>query len=142
MALPIQSLINFDRICLILWTCLQMWYDLLTLSGPTSGEFSRIQSKIHASDKYILRFISVCSMSEPERVNISASTWSNFKIKDSFEILRTSRFQNCPSFFNLVKIWGSYCQNTNWELFSWTPCSNNRTSSYIFYQMHWRMVNF
>ena len=42
---------------------------ILTLSGPTSGDFSRIQSKIHASDKYILRFISVRSMSGPERVN-------------------------------------------------------------------------
>ena len=41
----------------------------LTLSGPTSGDFSQIQSKIHASDKYILRFISVRSMSGPERVN-------------------------------------------------------------------------
>ena len=40
----------------------------LTLSGPTLGEFSRIQSKIHASDKYILRFISVRSMSGPEGV--------------------------------------------------------------------------
>ena len=41
---------------------------ILTLSGPTSGEFSQIQSKIHASDKYILRFISVRSMSGPEGV--------------------------------------------------------------------------
>ena len=49
--------------------------------------------------------------------NISASTWPKLKIKDSFEILRTSRFQNWPSFLNLVKIWGRYCQKTNWELF-------------------------
>ena len=54
--------------------------------------------------------------------NISASTWPKLKIKDSFEILRTSRFQNWPSFLNFVKIWGSYCQKTNWQLFSWTPC--------------------
>ena len=45
-------------------------YNQLTLSGPTSGDFSQIQSKIHASDKYILRFISVRSMSGPERVKI------------------------------------------------------------------------
>ena len=45
----------------------------LTLSGPTSGDFSRIQSKIHASDKYILRFISVRSMSGPERVNVNGN---------------------------------------------------------------------
>ena len=55
--------------------------------------------------------------------NISASTWPKLKIKDSFEILRTSRFQNCPSFLNLVKIWGSYCQKTNCIVFLWTPCS-------------------
>ena len=37
--------------------------------------------------------------------NISASTWPNFKSKDSFEILRTCSFQNWPYF--LVKIWGT-----------------------------------
>ena len=42
----------------------------------------------------------------------SASTWSNVKSKDSLEILRPSRFQNWPYFWNLVKIWGSYCQKT------------------------------
>ena len=42
--------------------------QVLTLSGPTSGDFSRIQSKIHASDKNTLRFILVRSMSGPERV--------------------------------------------------------------------------
>ena len=46
------------------------------------------------------------------RPNISASTWPKFKIKDSFEILRTSRFQNWPYFLNLVKIWWRYCQKT------------------------------
>ena len=55
-------------------------------------------------------------------LNISASTWPKLKIKVSFEILRTSRFQNWPSFLNLMKIWGRYCQKTNWEVFSWTPC--------------------
>ena len=38
----------------------------------------------------------------------SASTWPNIKSKVSFEILRTSRFQNWPYFLNLLKIWGSY----------------------------------
>ena len=47
----------------------------------------------------------------------SASTWSNIKSKDSFEILRTSRFQNWPYFLNLVKIWGSYCQKTKKKKF-------------------------
>ena len=42
----------------------------------------------------------------------SASTWSNIKSGDSFEILRTSRFQNLPYFLNLDKIWGSYCKKT------------------------------
>ena len=54
--------------------------------------------------------------------NISASTWPKLKIKVSFEILRTSRFQNWPSFLNLMKIWGSYCQKTNWKVFFGTPC--------------------
>ena len=35
--------------------------------------------------------------------NISASTWPNFKSKDSFEILRTCSFQNWPYFLNLAK---------------------------------------
>ena len=54
--------------------------------------------------------------------NISASTWPKLKIKDSFEILRTSRFQNWHSFLNLVKIWGSYSQKTNCVVFLWTRC--------------------
>ena len=62
----------------------------------------------------------VCS-----NLNISASTLPTFKIKDSYEILRTSRFQKCPSFLNLMKVWGNYRQNTNWHLFSWTPCSTD-----------------
>ena len=40
--------------------------------------------------------------------NISASTWPNIKSKDSFGKLRTSRFQNCPWFLELMKIWWSY----------------------------------
>ena len=52
----------------------------------------------------------------------SASSWPNVKSKDSFEKLRTSRFQNWPSFLNLVKIWGSYCQNTKVQVFLWTQC--------------------
>ena len=39
----------------------------------------------------------------------SASSWPNVKSRVSFEILRTSRFQNWPSFLNLVKIWCSNC---------------------------------
>ena len=54
--------------------------------------------------------------------NISASTWPNIKIKDSFEILRTSRFQNWPYFLNLVKIWWRYWPKTNWVLFIGTLC--------------------
>ena len=42
----------------------------------------------------------------------TASTWSIIKSRDSFEILRTCRFKNWPYFLNLVKIWGSYCQET------------------------------
>ena len=53
----------------------------------------------------------------------SASSWPNVKSRVSFEILRTSRFQNWPSFLNLVKIWGSYCQKTNWKVFFGTPCN-------------------
>ena len=45
--------------------------------------------------------------------NISASTQPKFKIKDSFEILRTSRFQNWSYFLNLVKIWWKYWPKTN-----------------------------
>ena len=38
-------------------------------------------------------------------LNFSIKSWSNFKIRDSFEKLRTCRFQNCPWFWNLTKIW-------------------------------------
>ena len=41
-----------------------------------------------------------------------ASIWPNIKSKVSFEILRTSRFQNWPYFLNLVKNWGNYFQKT------------------------------
>ena len=44
--------------------------------------------------------------------NISASTCPKLKIKDSFEILRTGRFQDCPYFLDFVKIWWRYCQKT------------------------------
>ena len=42
----------------------------------------------------------------------SASTWSNIKSKDSFEILRTRRIQIWPYFLYMVKIWGRNCQKT------------------------------
>ena len=51
---------------------------------------------------------------------ISASTWPKFKIKVSFEILRTSRFQNWLYFLNFVKIWWRYCKKQNWEIFRTT----------------------
>ena len=57
--------------------------------------------------------------------NISASTWPKFKIKDSFEILRTSRFQNWPYFLNLVEIWWRYCPKTNCQVFLWTQCTRD-----------------
>ena len=61
----------------------------------------------------------------------SASTWPNIKSKVSFEILRTSRFQNWPYFLNLVKIWGSYCQKQNFKIlrttlyFPWEATSSH-----------------
>ena len=42
---------------------------------------------------------------------------ANIKSKDSFETLRTSRFQNWLYFLNLVKIWWRYCQKTNCQVF-------------------------
>ena len=44
----------------------------------------------------------------------SGSSWPIVKSMVSLEILRTSRFQKWPSFWNLVIIWGSYCQNKMW----------------------------
>ena len=35
-------------------------------------------------------------------LNFSIKTWSNFKIRDSFEIYMFSAFQNCPWFWNLA----------------------------------------
>ena len=70
----------------------------------------------------------------------SASYWPKFKSKDSFEILRTSRFQNWPSVLNLVKIWGSYCQKTNWKVFFGTPCSLS-TSFSLFLMVCKRLIS-
>ena len=58
----------------------------------------------------------------PLTSNISVSTWPKIKCKNSFEKLRTCGFWNWPYFFNLIKIWGSYGQNTNWHVFLWTWC--------------------
>ena len=35
-------------------------------------------------------------------LNFSIKSWSNFKIRDSFEICTFSAFQNCPWFWNLT----------------------------------------
>ena len=51
-----------------------------------------------------------------------AYSWSNFKIRDSFEKLRMCRFQNCPWFWNLTKIWWRKFGNKHWWLFSGTRC--------------------
>ena len=60
----------------------------------------------------------VCS-----NLNISTSTWPKIKIKDSFEIVRTSRFQNWPYYLNLVKIWWRYWPKYKLgSFFLWTPC--------------------
>ena len=54
-----------------------------------------------------------------------AYSWSNFKIRDSFEKLRTCRFQNCPWFWNLTKIWWRNWGKTrsNWVDWFWLYCS-------------------
>ena len=54
--------------------------------------------------------------------NISAYTWPNFKSKYSFEILRTSSFQNWPYLLNLAKKKLRYFQKPNFKLFLWTHC--------------------
>ena len=88
-------------------------FSVFTFLGNFKSFFCIISCKTYKNWKWPL----VCS-----NPNISASTWPKLKIKDSFEILRTSRFQNWPSFLNLVKIWGSYCQNMKVILFLWTRC--------------------
>ena len=60
----------------------------------------------HENEKWNWPLVSLTSI-------FSASSCPNIKSKVSFEILRTSRFQNWLYFLNLVKIWGSYCQKTN-----------------------------
>ena len=79
------------------------WSKLLKLNN-----FLYIHAKKWKNWKWPL----VCS-----NPNISASTWPKFKIKDSFEILRTSRIQNWPYFLNFVKIWWRYWQITNCGVF-------------------------
>ena len=52
---------------------------------------------------------------------ISASTWSNVKSKDSFEILRTSRFQNWPYYWWWFD--GDIAKKQNVNIFLWTQCT-------------------
>ena len=54
-------------------------------------------------------------------LNFSIKTWSNFKIRDSFEIYMFSAFQNCPWFWNLTKIWWRNWGKTksNWVDWFW-----------------------
>ena len=55
------------------------------------------------------------------------SSTSMYSSKDSFEKLRMCRFQNCPWYWNLTKIWWRKFGNKHWWLFSGTRC----TSCYI-----------
>ena len=47
-------------------------------------------------------------------LNNSVNSLSNLQIRDSFEILMTSRFQNCPWFSKLIKNWLSYLRSKVW----------------------------
>ena len=67
--------------------------------------------------------------------NISASTWPNFKSKDSFEILRTCSFQNWPYVLNLAKFELRNCQKTNYKLFLWTQCTRCPKKSVNYYRV-------
>ena len=45
--------------------------------------------------------------------------------KDSFEKLRTSRYQNCPWFRRFLKIWWRYCKKIKKKKFTWPPFSTS-----------------
>ena len=47
----------------------------------------------------------------------SASSWPKSKIRDSFGKLRPCRFQNCPWFWNLSKIWWRNWRKTKLSIF-------------------------
>ena len=73
---------------------------------------------LNSQNKYFLpyhRHLSFISI-------FSAYSWSNFKIRDSFGKLRTCRFQNCPWFWNLSKIWWKNWRKTKVSIFLWTQC--------------------
>ena len=65
----------------------------------------------------------------------SAYSWSNFKIRDSFGKLKTCRFQNCPWFWNLTKIWWRKWGNKHWWLFSGTRCICKWSRSICFWSL-------
>ena len=50
---------------------------------------------------------------------------SILKSKDSFEILRSSAFQNCPYFLSAMHFKGLKIPKTEWKQFCGTPCINN-----------------
>ena len=60
-------------------------------------------------------------------LNFSIKSWSNIKIRDSFEIYMFSAFQNCPWFWNLTKIWLRYWgkPGLNWVDWFWLYCTWN-----------------
>ena len=50
--------------------------------------------------------------------------WEVIKVKPVLKSLEWAYFKTDPTYLlNLVKIWGSYCQNTDWVLFCWTKCT-------------------
>ena len=55
----------------------------------------------------------------------STLSWSKLKSRNSFEKLRTSRFQNCPWFWNLTKIWWRNWGKTgsNCPVWFWLCCT-------------------
>ena len=53
-------------------------------------------------------FLHVRNLALVLTLNILVNSLLNAKINDSFGILMTSRFQNCPYFFNLMKNYQSY----------------------------------
>ena len=88
-------------------TCVQCQVEVLRVQKSNQNCWNWIISNSFISYKKVKNWKWPLVCSNP---NISASTWPKLRIKDSFEILRTSRFQNWPYFLNLVKIWWRYCQ--------------------------------
>ena len=90
-------------LCVMVWVVVYFvcrwndwFYTVLGFSFMMDGHTNQyLYSKVRINPLSWIRFF----------LNFSIKSWSNFKIRESFEFYTFSAFQNCPWFWILTKIW-------------------------------------